>query len=293
MENNIFVLGATGIQGSNISKLLISKGNNVVTLSRSNEQNQSNVNGLQIVFGSLDDKLALSKALKDVDKAVFTFPLIFDVKKAIKYTRNFIEVAEEQDISLAVFNSSFDLPNDKTGLIALDLKVAISELFEKSNIDVITLMPDIYIDNLVAPWSLPLILEKGILPYPARSGQKVPWISHSDLAKFVASAIKKPDLAGKVLPIGGNLFTGEEIATAISNQIGKKVNYIGLTPDDFEKQLVPAFGELASKEISNLYRYVENNSDKLVNKDFERSQNLLSVKPQSIQEWVKTVNWKM
>ncbi|VAW14753.1 hypothetical protein MNBD_BACTEROID03-1290, partial [hydrothermal vent metagenome] len=64
-------------------------------------------------------------------------------------------------------------------------------------------------------------------------------------------------------------------------------------PDDFEKQLVPAFGELASKEISNLYRYVENNSDKLVNKDFERSQNLLSVKPQSIQEWVKTVNWKM
>ena len=267
MKNKIFVSGATGFQGSNIAQLLNKAGKQVITLRPKTDENQISVKDIEIIEGNLENKEAVYKALKNVDSAVFTFPLIFDLEKAIEITENFIQSAQTNNVSLVVFNSSFDLPKSKTGLLALDLKSTIYKMFQDSGLNVITLIPDIYIDNLTAPWSIPLILEKGILPYPIESGKK--------------------------LPIGGNIYSGEEIAVAISNYLGKEIQFISLTPDDFEKQLIPAFGELNAKEISNLYRYVADNREVLVDKNFNTSQNLLSTKPTSIQDWVSSVNWNM
>lgn len=293
MKSRIFVSGATGFQGSNIASFLLKKGKQVVTIKPDPEEIKNPIAGLEILEGNLEDEDSILKALKDVDVAVFTFPLIFDLDKAVKITDNFIQSAKKCNVSLIVFNSSFDLPKEMTGLLALDLKSRIYKMFEGSGLNVITLVPDIYIDNLTAPWSIPLIVEKGILPYPVQSGKEVPWISHKDLARFVGSAVDNPQLAGSKLPIGGSIYTGEEIAAAISNHLGKVVKFIGLTPDDFEKQLIPAFGDLNAKEISNLYRYVADNREALLGKDFLKTQGLLSTKPSSIQEWVSSVDWNM
>ena len=131
-----------------------------------------------------------------------------------------------------------------------------------------------------------------VLPYPVAAGNKVPWISHADLAKFVAAAITKPELAGQTFPIGGNLYTGEEIAEAISVEINQTINFVPMTPDEFEQQIAPSFGDLAGKEISNLYRYVADNRVQLVAKDFKKSQDILGVVPQSLTEWVQSIKWK-
>ncbi|MBP2831873.1 hypothetical protein J8281_06700 [Aquimarina sp. U1-2] len=73
----------------------------------------------------------------------------------------------------------------------------------------------------------------------------------------------------------------------------KEVNFISLKPDDFEKQLISAFGKLSAKEISNLYRYVERENENLVSKPFSKTQELLNVKPSTVQEWVKSVTWSV
>jgi hypothetical protein len=113
------------------------------------------------------------------------------------------------------------------------------------------------------------------------------------LGKFVVSAIAKPELAGQVLPIGGNFFTGEEITEAIAAEIKEPLNFIAMTPDAFEEQISPNFGDLAGKEISNLYRYVKENREELLSKDFKRTQELLGVVPQSLTEWVQSVKWNL
>jgi len=225
--------------------------------------------------------------------AVYTFPLIFDLELAKKYTANFIASAERQNVPLVIFNTGFDLPRQNTGMLGLDLKVEINSLFESSNLDVITLIPDVYIDNLAAPWSIPVILQNGILPYPIASGEKIPWISHIDLAKSIVSAASKPELAKSVLPIGGHLYTGEEIAKTISNHIGKPVQFVAVAPDDFEKQIAPSFGALAAREISNLYRYVAQNKKELIHKNFEGTQQVLSIQHQPLEDWVKSIKWEM
>ncbi|WP_299892202.1 SDR family oxidoreductase [uncultured Lacinutrix sp.] len=287
----VFVSNASGFQGGNIAGQLLAKKHTVNTLKRSLNEGVSVMAGVNVFEGGLDNNKALNDALKTVDVAVYSFPLIFDIALAKTYTANFIAAAKAQNVALIIYNVGFHLVEEETNMLAFNLKLDIKKLFDASGLNVITLSPDIYIDNLAAPWSIPVILNNNILPYPVASHTKFPWISHFDLAKYVVAAVSKPELTGQTLPIGGNLFTGEAIAEAIATKIKRPVSFVAMTPNDFEQQLAPAFGALAAKEISNLYRYVDNNKETLTTKDFKKTQYLLGVEPQSLNAWVDSVNW--
>ncbi len=292
MRKKIFISGATGFQGSAITKEVLSKGDKVVSLTSSEDKLIQN-DEIKILKGSFEDKTSLQKALCEVDAAVFTFPLIFDIEKAKAYTINFVSAAKENNVNLIVYNASFDLPSETTGYLALDMKIEIKKILDNSGLNIITLVPDIYIDNIAAPWSIPIIHNEAIVPYPIESDSKFPWISHFDLAKYVSSALDKPELSGQVLPINSGSYTGEEISESIGKTIGKQLNFVSVTPNDFEKQLVPAFGELAGREISNLYRYVNEKQDFLRKKSFSITQEKLEVKPQKLQDWVQSIDWSL
>ncbi len=289
----VFVTGATGFQGGNIAKALLNKGHQVTTVKRDTNTNKSAIGNIDVIKGGLENKEALAKAMQGAKAAVYSFPLIFDIELAKSYTQNFIAAAKQENINLIVFNTTFHLSEKETGYLALDIKVAMKKLFKESNLNVITLAPDIYLDNISAPWSIPVILEHKIVPYPLASDKKIPWISHSDLAQYVVKAISKPELAGQTLPIGGNLVTGNEIAESISSKIGQDINFVSVPINEFEEQLKPGFGELAAKEISNLYRYVELNYNDFTNKDYAKTNALLGIEPQPLNEWVNSVNWNI
>jgi len=289
----VFVTGATGFQGSNIAQQLLADNHQVVTLRRAASQGMPPLPNIEVVAGGLENKADLNVALKGTQAAVYTFPLIFDMDTAKAYTENFISAAKEQQVPLVIFNTTFELPSSKTDILTLDMKVVMKELFDASGLNVITLVPDVYIDNVAAPWSIPVILNNNILPYPIESGQKIPWISLSDIGRYVTAAITKPALAGQVYPIGGNLISGEEIAAAIQTKIKSPVNFVSVPVDDFEKQLVPGFGDVAAKEISNLYRYVAKNHQSIISKDFAKTNELLGITPQPLNEWVESVNWNV
>lgn len=290
-EKKIFVSGATGFQGGSIAKELLTKGYKVSSVSK-NIPTDSN-STIEFTQGGFENQKALQSALSGAYGAVFTFPLIYDLELAKTYTSNFVNAAKAAGVELVVFNTGFDLRSTEIGYIAMDQKIAIKQLLDDSGLKVITLVPDIYIDNLAAHWSIPAVVNDGVLVYPVPNGEAVPWVSHSDLGRYVVAAFDHPELAGETLPIGGNVVSGDQIASAIAEKLGKEVNFIGLTPDVFEENLKPAFGEMAAKEISNLYRFVADNLDYLRKKDFKRTQEILGVTPQSLKDWVASVEWKI
>lgn len=289
----VFVTGATGFQGGNIATALLKENHQVTTLKRDPNIGMPAMKGIEVIKGGLENQESLAKAMKGAQAAVYSFPLIFDMELAQSYTKNFIAAAKKENVGLIIFNTTFHLPKEETGFLALDMKVAIKRLLDASGLKVITLAPDIYIDNIAAPWSIPVILEHKIIAYPIASNKKLPWISHSDLAKYIVKAISKPELAGQTLPIGGNLLSGNEITAAIAAEIGQDLNFVLVPVDEFEQQLTPGFGELAAKEISNLYRFVEQNHNEFVDKDFDKTNQLLKIQPQSLNDWTRSINWSL
>jgi len=287
----VFVLGATGFQGSQIAKSLLDNNHSVTTLKRDPNEGNPAIQGVSVIGGGLDNPDALSKAMTGADAAVYSFPLIFDIDLAKSYTENFIAAAKKENLQLVIFNTTFYLAKETTGLLALDMKVEMKKLFDASGLNVITLAPNIYLDNIAAPWSVPVILENKIVPYPLKADKVMSWVSHSDLGKYVASAIDKPELAGQTLPIGGKLVTGNQITAAIGSQIRQELNFVEVPVNDFEQQLVPGFGPIAAKEISNLYRYIDQNYNDFISLDYDNSNKVLGVEPQSLESWVSSVNW--
>lgn len=288
----VFVTGATGFQGSKIANELLKDNRLISTIKRDLNTGMINTQGIEVIQGGLENKEALASAMRGAQAAVYSFPLIFDLELAKTYTQNFIDAAKQENVELIIYNTTFYLAQEETGLLALDMKVEMKKLFDASGLNVITITPNIYLDNIAAPWSIPVILKHKIVPYPLKADKPMSWISHADLGKYIASAINKPELAGQTFPIG-SLLTGNDITKTIGSKINQDLNFVEVPIDEFEQQLVPGFGNVAAKEISNLYRYVEQNYPNFINQNFENTNKILGIKPQSLESWVASVNWNI
>jgi NAD(P)H dehydrogenase (quinone) len=171
--------------------------------------------------------------------------------------------------------------------------LAIENYFDAAGLPYISLRPTLYLDNLSAPFLLPVVQANSILPYPVPANEKIAWLSHSDLAKFVATAFKHPELVGQKFDIGGKqLLSCEEMAASISTIAGRHIQFIPVLPDDFEAQIAPVFGVVTAKEIANIYRFVKDNVAHLQAKDLnEKTLLVLTAALQSFEEWAKEVKW--
>jgi NAD(P)H dehydrogenase (quinone) len=293
MNQKILVTGITGYQGGAVVKELLSKNYTIVGLTRKeNEQTDLLKKDIEIVIGNFDDTESLQKAFKGVDKVVLSFPLLFDESLLMQYAKNIVSAWKNSKVSLFVFNTNLPVYNEKVGLAAFDSKLAIEQYFDAEKLPYISLRPTLYLDNLSAPFLLPVIQNNSILPYPIPANEKIAWLSHQDLAQFIAETLKHTDLIGKKFFIGGQLITGEEMAATISALAGRHIQFIPVAPDDFEKQIAPAFGEQTAKEIANIYRFVKGNVEHLQARDLHKNTMVhLPVNVQSFEEWAKAIKW--
>jgi NAD(P)H dehydrogenase (quinone) len=290
----VLVTGATGFQGGAVVTALLEEGFSVkalATLGESGENLQER--GVEVVYGSLDDVDSLREAFVDVAHVSLVFPLIFDPKRISNFARNVVDAYRTSDVESVVFNTSVPVPAEKVGYIAMDSKLETERFFDAERLPYVSLRPTIYLDNLAAPWSIPLLANQGLLVYPIVSGQSVAWLSHRDLARFTVAAIKRPDMVGQKFDLGGlQLLTGEYLAQGLSTLLGKPVQYVAVTPDEFEQQLSPAFGPVAAREIANIYRFVKENAKHLQALHLRESTLLeLPIAPLPFHEWASQVDW--
>ncbi len=293
MNRKILVTGVTGYQGGAVVKELLTQGHQVRGLAHhENEKSDLLKNTIEISIGSFDNVTSLQNSFEGIDKVVLSFPLVFDETVLMQYAKNVVAAWKNSDVSLFVFNTNLPVYKERVGLAAFDSKLAIEQYFDAEKLPYIALRPTLYLDNLSAPFLLPVVQNNSILPYPIPANEKIAWLSHTDLAKFVASALQNKELIGKKFFIGGPLITGEEMAASISKLAGRHIQFIPVAPDDFEKQLAPAFGEQTAKEIANIYRFVKDNVTHLQAKDLHENTLMhLPITLQNFEEWAKAIKW--
>ncbi len=294
MENKVLVTGSTGFQGGAVVKQLISDGFQVKGFAfETDDTTQLQRLGVEISKGSFDDLDSLISAFKGVNKVVLSFPLIFDQNRLHQFAHNVVEAWKKSNISMFVFNTNLPVFHKKVGFSAFDSKLVIEQFFDAEKLPYISLRPTLYMDNLSAPFLLPVIKANGILPYPVPSGKKIAWMSHSDLAKFVSASLNRLDLIGQKFYLGGvQLISGEEMAKVVSRYAGKPIHFVALTPDEFEGQLSGGFGAETAKEIANIYRFVKDNVEHLQAKDLRDNTLIhLPVNLQTFDDWASQVEW--
>ena len=294
MQNKILVTGSTGFQGGAVVKQLVSDGFEVKGLAlETDDISQLQRLGVEISKGSFDDLDSLISAFNGVNKVVLSFPLIFDKKRLLQFARNVVDAWKKSNVSMFVFNTNLPVFHKEVGLAAFDTKLGIEQFFDSEKLPYVSLRPTLYMDNLSAPFLLPVIKANGILPYPVSSGKKIAWMSHSDLAKFVSVSLKRADLIGQKFYIGGiQLISGEEMANVVSKYAKKPIHFVSLSPDEFESQLSGNFGAETAKEIANIYKFVKDNVEHFQVKDLRDNTLVnLPVNLQTFDDWASQIDW--
>jgi NAD(P)H dehydrogenase (quinone) len=249
--------------------------------------------GVEVSTGSFDDLGSLVSAFNEVDKVVLSFPLIFDKSRLLNFAQNVVSAWKKSNVSMFVFNTNLPVYQKEVGLAAFDSKLAIEQFFDSEKLPYVSLRPTLYMDNLSAPFLLPVVKANAILPYPVPNGAKIAWMSHSDLAKFVSSTLKRPELIGQKFYIGGiQQISGEEMANVITKYAGKPIHFVSLNPDEFENQLSGGFGAETAKEIANIYRFVKDNVEHLQANDLRNNTLVqLPVNLQTFDDWASQIDW--
>jgi uncharacterized protein YbjT (DUF2867 family) len=294
MDKKILVTGATGAQGGAVLRHLVNQGVKVkALLTETDNDDWFRANQVETVIGSFANKESLANAMADVTNVSLVYPLIYEWDTLRQYTDNLLYAFGKSNLESVVFNTSLPLPPQRTGSVAADIKLEIFEKFVAADVPLITLMPSFYLDNLTAPWSLPVIKENGVIGYPLPEDAQFAWLSHFNLAQYTYKALLNKDLIGKTFPIGGELISGNEIAKKVSTILGKPVSYIYQKPDEFKQFLLQMYNEEIATEISGIYANIALNTEPF--KEFynkEIFENVFDIKLQTFDEWAKTINWK-
>lgn len=292
MKTSTLVIGANGMQGKAIVAALRKANHEVFPFVTSKNSLQAwSSSHVMARIGDLSDVVSIDNALRDMDNVVITFPLSFDTALLAQYAYNVINALQRHQIKTIVHNTSTWYPHYKTGVLIHDIKQAIESQFESSRLPVITLKPVLYFENIAGPWSLPSIVNHGVLAYPVTASQEIWWISHADLARFATMALEQPQLAGKKFSIGSSLITGTHMAETISAKIGRPITFASITPRDFERQLRPVFGD-TSEKIAESYRFIQDHAALYESINVDETFKHFSIEPLSFEAWCDTVNWQ-
>ncbi|WP_158589041.1 SDR family oxidoreductase [Alginatibacterium sediminis] len=280
---NIFVSGTSGAQGQAIATVLNREGYTVTGMSRSETSNDLN---LKLKQGDLEKLVDVSSAMEGCDAVILTLPLLFDATLVKTITQNIVSAAKLNSISTIVFNSGIPLGDNKTGFAAIDVKHDALEILDLSGLNIVTLMPTIYLDNLNSPFLRPIIDEHSIIPYPLAMDFEFSWISQENLGRFCLAALSDNKLHGKRIVISNrDKLSGNKLANAISIVSKRKFTYVPSSFDEFENNLKPVLGDFVAKEIANLYRGIDQHRADFFN---EENQHLMShVELQTTSDWAK------
>jgi NAD(P)H dehydrogenase (quinone) len=291
-DKPILVYGATGMQGSAVARQLLQAGRRVRVVVRDPlKAEQWREAGAEIVKGDYLDRASLEAAHAGVDEVILHLPLQYDLDSYERYGRNAIDAAKAAGVRLLVFNSSTQVPTGTSARV-FQVKDRVIDYLRESRVPHIVLRPGFYLENLLWPGMKEAIVQQGVIAYPLRTDFKASWICHSDAAALSIAALNHPELAGSVIDIGGpEALDGNDVAERFALILGKPVQYLAVTPDDFEKALAPILGPNGASELADQFRWSATQPNAAV--DMSVNARRLSVQLTPLDEWIRQQDWSI
>ncbi|HEY6424171.1 MAG TPA: NmrA/HSCARG family protein [Pseudonocardiaceae bacterium] len=228
MSDPILVTGATGTQGNAVVRALLTRGYRVRALTRDPGKNAARALaglGAELVRGDFADPATLRQAATGTS-AVFTMGTPFEAGPHTE-TQQAITVldAAAQAGTGHLIYTSVASALDHTGIPHFESKAEVERHLATLPLVWTVIAPVAFLENLHAPWSAPA-LAQGVYSSPLPGDRPLQQVAIADLADFAALAISDRDrFAGHRIELASIERTGQELAAALSRQLGRTVHY--------------------------------------------------------------------
>lgn len=219
--------GGTGFVGHHLVPRVQSEGFEVRVLARGSHAPEP---GVEFVPGDLTDPSSLGAALEGVDAVVHLVAVIAErgprTFEAVNHqgTRNLIGAMQAAGVSRLVHQSALGASPDER-FPYLRSKWLGEEAVRSSGLEATVLRPSALFGE-GAGFFRPIVWTLRWMPvYPMVAGGRTRFqpLAVEDLATCVASALRRPELAGQTLDLGGpEVLTFSEIVTAVMSALGKR-----------------------------------------------------------------------
>lgn len=243
----VAVHGASGTQGNAIAQKFLAEGLPVRALTRTGRK----VVGTEATAADFSDQESLVAAYTGVQAVVVTLPLVFDPASARQQADNVLLALERASVHRAALLTNGPLAAEPTGNPFVDARARLADGLRSAVPEAhVVGVSGIYMQNLTAPWSIPL-LKEGTVAYPLPSEAPVPWVDMEDVADRVVGSLSS-GVSSEQTMIGPEALTGADVAGRLSPHFGP-VTWRAVTPAEYAGMLRPHLGPEAADGISGMY----------------------------------------
>lgn len=242
--STITILGATGNVGSKTVNNLLGKNHTLRLIARHADKLQQfeGKKGVELYAGDSLNSDFLSEVMKGSNVVMLMMPADLHADSIADYQDKLgkaqIEAIKKSEVKKVLFISSVGgHTEDHTGIVA-GLSRQELRLQALEGVDVLTLRPSYFMENLLA--SVSLIKSAGINGSSLKADKFFPIIATQDVAKVAAENLNDLSWSGKkVLPLlGSKDYSMSEITNVLGKAIGKPdLNYVQFSYDEEKKAM--------------------------------------------------------
>ncbi|USQ86173.1 NmrA family NAD(P)-binding protein [Streptomyces phaeoluteigriseus] len=272
--------GATGAQGAPVVAALAAAGKPVTALTRNPD---TVVDGASVVAAGYSSTEALAEAYRGAHGVFIHLPVTSEEDRQ-SYARNIVAAVRESRPARVVFSTSGAPTDPDTGGAAAILLSGLAD----SGVPHAVIAPTLYLENLLMPYVLDTVRERGVLPYPIRADFPVSWASHLDIADVTAALFDRHDVTGVVSVGQYPAITGPDLAQAFGAHFGKDVVFEPITPEQMRASVAPVIGEGPAAGVAGLYQAMSTLPDRSIAPE-DSAQKLLDITPRTTSQWLADI----
>lgn len=232
----ILVTGAAGLNGSELVRLLSSRGIPVRALVRDAAKagSLSALPSVEIAVGDMTRPDTLVEAFRGVDRAMLVSSSAPDMLEA---QSSFIEAAKKAGVRHIVKLSGI-MPELDSPFRFARMHGQIERKLEESGLDFTNLRAGEFMHAYFR--QVPSILARGALSLPMKDA-KIASIDIGDIAEVAAAVLTGSGHEGKTYPITGpEALTMAQVSEKLSSATGRPIGYVDVPPEDAKKARLAA-----------------------------------------------------
>jgi uncharacterized protein YbjT (DUF2867 family) len=184
--------------------------------------------GAELAVGDFEKPSTVEDAARGMDAAfVVATPFEAGTEAETRHGIAAADAAKAAGVEHLIYSSVADADKD-TGIPHFDSKREVEEHIEGLGIPYTIVAPVYFMDNLLAPWTLPQ-LEEGRIPMALPSSRPLQQIALSDIVAFTALVLEnREQFVGRRVDIASDELAGEEVAEVLTRVTGHEIGYVEL-----------------------------------------------------------------